>query len=43
MILYTCGQKTRGASLPGPLAHPCGKAAKARENPAAATQTASAG
>jgi glutathione S-transferase len=29
VILYTCGQKTKGASLPGPLAHPCGKAAKA--------------
>jgi glutathione S-transferase len=28
MVLYTCGQKTKGGSL-GPLSHPCGKAAKA--------------
>ena len=29
MKLYTCPFGTRGASAPGPLAHPCGKAAKA--------------
>ncbi len=29
MILYTCPFGTAGGGLPGPLAHPCGKAAKA--------------
>jgi glutathione S-transferase len=29
MKLYTCGQKGRGASLPFPLTHACGKAMKA--------------
>jgi glutathione S-transferase len=29
MVLYTCGQRTKHAGLPGPLAQPCGKAAKA--------------
>jgi glutathione S-transferase len=32
MILYTCGQRKKGASLPGPLAHPCGHAAKALDD-----------
>lgn len=29
MVLYTCGQKKNLGGLPGPLAHPCGRAAKA--------------
>ena len=29
MILYTCELEKSFASAPGPLAHPCGKAAKA--------------
>ena len=29
MKLYSCGQKGRGGSLPGPIAHPCGRAKKA--------------
>lgn len=32
MILYTCGQKKSGGALPGPLAHPCGRAAKALDD-----------
>jgi len=32
MKLYTCGQKTRGGSLPGPIAHPCGQAGKALDD-----------
>ena len=32
MILYTCGQKKHGGTLPGPLAHPCGRAAKALDD-----------
>lgn len=32
MILYTCGQKKHGGSLPGPIAHPCGRAAKALDD-----------
>jgi glutathione S-transferase len=35
MVLYTCGQKKRGGSVPGPLAflaHPCGRAAKALDD-----------
>lgn len=29
MVIYTCGQKEKYGSLPGPLAHPCGKAMNA--------------
>lgn len=29
MILYTCEIGKAGGSIPGPLKHPCGKAAKA--------------
>ena len=29
MRLITCGQQKKGGTLPGPLAHPCGKAAHA--------------
>jgi glutathione S-transferase len=29
MILYTCTDGTAFGGLPGPLAHPCGRAAKA--------------
>ena len=29
MILYTCSLEKAGGGLPGPLAHPCGRAAKA--------------
>lgn len=29
MILYTCAFKKMGSQPPGPLAHPCGRAAKA--------------
>ena len=29
MKLYTCGQKSRGASLPWPATHACGRAMKA--------------
>jgi len=32
MILYTCGAKKQGGALPGPLAHPCGRAAKALDD-----------
>ena len=32
MILYTCGAKTSGGRLPGPLAHPCGRAAAALDD-----------
>ena len=32
MKLYTCAQRTRGGSLPGPLGHPCGRAAKALDD-----------
>lgn len=32
MKLYTCGQKGRGGSLPGPIAHPCGRAMKALDD-----------
>lgn len=32
MILYTCGQTKKGGGLPGPLAHPCGRAAKALDD-----------
>jgi glutathione S-transferase len=30
--LYTCPFETHGGSLPGPIAHPCGKAAKALDD-----------
>jgi glutathione S-transferase len=30
--LFTCGQGRKGGSLPGPLAHPCGRAAKALDD-----------
>ena len=32
MILYTCAAKKVGGSMPEPLAHPCGKAAKALDD-----------
>ena len=32
MILYTCGFQKSGGGLPAPLAHPCGRAAKALDD-----------
>jgi glutathione S-transferase len=32
MVLYTCTDGTSFGGLPGPLAHPCGKAAKALDD-----------
>ena len=32
MVLYTCGQRKHGGALPGPIAHPCGRAAKALDD-----------
>jgi glutathione S-transferase len=32
MILYTCADGKSFGGLPGPLAHPCGKAAKALDD-----------
>jgi glutathione S-transferase len=32
MILYTCGQRKSAGGLPGPIAHPCGRAAKALDD-----------
>ncbi len=32
MVLYTCGAEKSGGALPGPLAHPCGRAAKALDD-----------
>lgn len=32
MILYTCGTGKAFGGLPGPLAHPCGRAAKALDD-----------
>jgi len=32
VILYVCPSGTIGGGLPGPLAHPCGKAAKALDD-----------
>jgi glutathione S-transferase len=32
MKLYTCGQKGKAGSLPGPTAHPCGRAIKALDD-----------
>lgn len=29
MVLYTCAFRKSGGSLPGPMAHPCGRAAVA--------------
>lgn len=28
MVLYTCANQKRAGGLPGPLAHPCGRAAR---------------
>jgi len=32
VILYTCSFEKTGGGLPGPLAHPCGRAAKALDD-----------
>ncbi len=32
MVLYTCTEGKSFGSLPGPLAHPCGRAAKALDD-----------
>jgi glutaredoxin len=32
MVLYTCPHGTSFGSVPGPLAHPCGRAAKALDD-----------
>jgi glutathione S-transferase len=32
VILYTCGDGKSFGGLPGPMAHPCGKAAKALDD-----------
>ncbi len=32
MILYTCSMKKTAGGLPAPLAHPCGRAAKALDD-----------
>jgi len=32
MVLYTCSDGTAFGGLPGPLAHPCGRAAKALDD-----------
>jgi glutathione S-transferase len=32
MVLYTCGQKKHAGGLPAPIAHPCGRAAKALDD-----------
>jgi glutathione S-transferase len=32
MILYTCASGTSFGGLPGPIAHPCGRAAKALDD-----------
>jgi len=32
MDLYTCGQKKHAGNLPAPIAHPCGRAAKALDD-----------
>jgi glutathione S-transferase len=32
MVLYTCGFKKSGGSLPPPIHHPCGRAAKALDD-----------
>ncbi len=32
MVLYACSFEKAGGGLPGPLAHPCGRAAKALDD-----------
>ena len=32
MVLYVCSLEKTGGGLPGPLAHPCGRAAKALDD-----------
>ena len=32
MVLYVCSLEKAGGGLPGPLAHPCGRAAKALDD-----------
>jgi hypothetical protein len=32
VVLYTCAQGTSFGGLPGPIAHPCGRAAKALDD-----------
>ena len=32
MVLYTCSFEKTGGGLPGPIAHPCGRAAKALDD-----------
>lgn len=32
MVLYTCAFRKAGGNLPGPIAHPCGRAAKALDD-----------
>jgi glutathione S-transferase len=32
VILYTCAFRKAGGNLPGPIAHPCGRAAKALDD-----------
>jgi glutathione S-transferase len=32
MVLYTCANGTSFGGLPGPIAHPCGRAAKALDD-----------
>ena len=32
MILFTCAFEKAGGGLPGPMAHPCGRAAKALDD-----------
>ena len=32
MVLYTCGFKKTAGGLPAPIAHPCGRAAKALDD-----------
>jgi glutathione S-transferase len=32
VVLYTCSEAKRFGSLPGPIAHPCGRAAKALDD-----------
>ena len=39
MVLYTCPFGTHGGNAPGPLAHPCGRAAKALDDAGHAYET----
>lgn len=39
MILYTCDSGTSFGNLPGPIAHPCGRAAKALDEAGHAYET----